>query len=312
MRPRTACTPAATLLFVLGLSAAASAQPGRVGGVVRDEDGQPIKGATVIAENREINSSFTATTDDRGRFIIIGLRSGVWRFVAQAPGYAPEAGEVPIRSVGALNPPITFALRRTAPETLGALSNISNRELQESLGRADKLFAEGRWNDAVRAYRRVLERAPVLTSIHLQIAAAHRGRGDLPAAIAAYEELLKLDEDNPQATIGIALAQMERGDLPAAEATLTAAAASTSEAELPYRLGEVKRRQGDSAAAADWYARAAAADPSWGKPLYELGDLALSAGDTTSAARYLEQVIAVDPLSPEADRARIALEGLNK
>ena len=36
---------------------------------------QPIKGATVTAENPDASpSSFTATTDDKGRFSIIGLQ----------------------------------------------------------------------------------------------------------------------------------------------------------------------------------------------------------------------------------------------
>ena len=58
-------------------AASAAAQTGRVGGVVKDEAGQPIKGATVTAENPGASpSSFTATTDDKGRFSIIGLKTG--------------------------------------------------------------------------------------------------------------------------------------------------------------------------------------------------------------------------------------------
>ena len=70
----------------------ASAQSGRVGGVVKDDSGEPIKGATVSAENMNIAQSFTATTDDKGRFVILGLRSGPWQFIAQAPGFDQVAG----------------------------------------------------------------------------------------------------------------------------------------------------------------------------------------------------------------------------
>jgi len=76
-------------LFVLALAGTAAAQTGRVGGVVKDEAGNPIKGATITAENPSASpSSFTATTDDKGRFSIIGLKSGTWTFSGQAPGYA--------------------------------------------------------------------------------------------------------------------------------------------------------------------------------------------------------------------------------
>src|SRR5690242_4074964 len=90
---------AATL--VTALAATASAQTGRVGGQVKDDAGQPIKGATITAENPSASpSSFTATTDDKGRFSIIGLRTGQWTFTAQAPGYAPEAGKLNVQTIG--------------------------------------------------------------------------------------------------------------------------------------------------------------------------------------------------------------------
>ena len=68
-------------LFVVTLAGRVAAQTGRVGGIVKDEAGNPIKGATITAENPAASpSSFTATTDDKGRFSIIGLKSGQWSF----------------------------------------------------------------------------------------------------------------------------------------------------------------------------------------------------------------------------------------
>src|SRR5438045_9336120 len=94
------------------LAGTAAAQTGRVGGTVKDEGGQPIKGATVTAENPNASpNSFTATTDDKGRFSIIGLRSGGWTFTAQAPGFAAESGKASVQTIGAANPPITFTLK---------------------------------------------------------------------------------------------------------------------------------------------------------------------------------------------------------
>ena len=76
----------------------AAAQTGRVGGTVKDESGQPVKGATVTAQNPNASpSSFTATTDDKGRFSVIGLRGGMWTFSAQAPGFAPESGKLNVQ-----------------------------------------------------------------------------------------------------------------------------------------------------------------------------------------------------------------------
>src|ERR671918_1384802 len=96
-------------LIITTCAVGASAQTGRVGGTVKDEGGQPIKGATVTAENPNASpSSFTATTDDRGRFSIIGLRTGAWKITASAPGFQPSSGSVPVRTIGAPMPPVDF------------------------------------------------------------------------------------------------------------------------------------------------------------------------------------------------------------
>ena len=83
-----------------GLFAAsvASAQTGRVNGIVHEEGGQPLKGATVTADSQAFGQTFTSTTDDKGRFQMIGLRTGEWRFIAQSPGHSPEGGLLNVRS----------------------------------------------------------------------------------------------------------------------------------------------------------------------------------------------------------------------
>jgi Tfp pilus assembly protein PilF len=294
------------------LGAPALAQNGRVGGVVKSEDGQPIKGATVIAENPNIAQSFTASTDDKGRFIMIGLRGGLWRFISQAPGFTP-AGAVANVRMGTPNPPVTFALKKTGNANFGALGGLMARDLQEDLDRADELFKAQRWDEAIAAYRKVLATAPPLSVIHLQIATAYRLKKDYPAALAAYTELLKSDPGNQKASIGIALTELERGDIEAAERTLIAAAqAPEAGRDVFYALGDLKLEKGEVDQAATYYQKAADADPAWGRPLYILGMSALKKGDATGAARFLQQVIAVDPVSAEAELAKTTLDTLNK
>ena len=57
---------------VVASATSVAAQTGRIGGTVKDDKGQPINGATVIAENPQASpSSFTATTDDKA-FVRLG------------------------------------------------------------------------------------------------------------------------------------------------------------------------------------------------------------------------------------------------
>jgi predicted Zn-dependent protease len=300
-------------LALIALAVPAAAQVGRVGGIVRDDGGDPIKGATVTAANSDIGpTTFTATTDDKGRFSIIGLRAGNWKFIAQAPGHTMEAGQLNVR-FGSPNPPLTFTLRRNGPGADAPLGSISARDLQAALAGADALFNQQRWDDAIAAYRAVMTRTPALSVINLQIGAAYRAKKDYDGAVEAYSSLLAVDPQNQKAHVGIALANMERGNVDAAEAGLLKAAAEPGAGpDVYYQVGEVKLTKGEPEQAAQWFEKAAAADGSWGRPVYKLGVIAMEKGDTEAAAAHMTRVLAVDPVSPEAALARTALNQLKK
>jgi tetratricopeptide (TPR) repeat protein len=303
-------------LCVMALAGDASAQTGRVGGIVKDEAGQPIKGATITAENPNASpSSFTATTDDKGRFSIIGLKTGPWTFTAQAPGFAPEMGKMPVATIGAPNPPLTFTLRKGGgPAAAGsALGGIAAKDLQADLAAADLLYNSQKWDESIAAYRAIMTKAPSLSVINLQIAAAYRNKKEYDNAIAAYNDLLKADPNNDKAKVGIGMTNLEKGDLPAAEDTLgKAAEGAGATREVFYNLGEVKFAKGQADEAAKWYQKASDVDATWGKPLLKLAFVALNKGDNAGALKLAQKLVAVDPTSPEAAAAKQLIEQLKK
>ena len=302
-------------LLVAAFAGSVAAQTGRVGGTVKDDTGQPIKGASITAENPNASpSSFTATTDDKGRFSIIGLRSGRWTFTAQAPGFAPETGALSVQTIGAPNPPLTFTLRKGATGApSSALGSLAAKDLQAELAAADALYNSQKWDDAISAYRAIMAKAPALSVINLQIAAAYRNKKDYDSAITAYNDLLKADPNNDKAKVGIGMTNLEKGDLVAAEETLTRASEGASPTrEVFYNLGEVKFAKGQTEEAAKYYQKAADLDPAWGKPLFKLALVQLNKGDKDGTIKALEKVIAVDPTSQEAAQAKQVIEQLKK
>jgi tetratricopeptide (TPR) repeat protein len=305
------CLLAATLL--LAAAANALAQVGRVSGTVRDERGEPIRGAIIIAENPDASpSSFTVTSDDSGRFGIIGLRSGLWMLRAGAPGFSTDGGELNVRTLPNNTPPVTFRLERLALPP-SALGSISPKDIQTELARADALYNGERWDEAIAAYREILRRSPALSVINLQIAAAYRHRSAFDEAIRTYNELLKADPTNAKATIGIAMTNLERGDPVSAEQTLEVAAqAPGATGELFYELGELKQARALVDEAITAYERAAELNPTWGTPVLALGRIALDRGDAATAQRHFQTVVDVDPVSPEAAEAAILLRQLQQ
>lgn len=300
------------VLALLCVSAVATAQNGRVGGVVREEGGQPLKGATVTADNATIGQSFTATTDDKGRFNMIGLRGGDWRFIAQAPGYSPEGGMLNVRGSGQ-NVPISFELKHSGVAFFGALGGVVGKDLQADLTAADALYSQKKFDEAIAVYRSILNKVPVVTAINLQIASAYRNKKDYDAALAAYADLLKAEPGNEVAKVEMAMTALERGDARTAEDSLLRAAGEPgAPREIFYTLGEVKLAANDAESAATWFQKASNADPYWAKPLLRLGEAAMKKGDNAGAARLLARAVAVDPTAPEAAAAKTALESLKK
>jgi Flp pilus assembly protein TadD len=301
-------------LLVSAWAGAALAQTGRVGGVVKDEAGDPIKGATIRADNSAAApNNFTAVSDDKGRFAMIGLRGGTWTFTIEATGYLPFAMRMNVSTIGQPNPPLLINLKKGAVAPTGALASVNAKDLQNDLATADLRFNNQQWDEAIAGYRAILVKAPALTVINLQIAGAYRGKKDYDSAIATYNELLKVDPTNEKAKIGIGMTNLEKNDLKAADDTLTAAVQQPSAGrEVFYSLGEVKFAKGDTGEATKWYQKAADTDPTWGKPWFKLGLVALNKGDKDAATRMMEKVIAVDPVSPEAAQAKLVVEQLKK
>jgi Tfp pilus assembly protein PilF len=303
------------VLFIVAVAASAAAQTGRVGGVVKDEAGNPIKGATVTADNPGASpSSFTATTDDKGRFSIIGLKSGPWSFAVQAPGFGPETGKMSVSTIGAPNPPLAFTMKKGgAAGPTSALGGTAAKDLQADLQNADALFNSAKYDESIAAYRQIMVKAPALSVINLQIAAAYRNKKEYDNAIAAYNDLLKVDPNNDKAIVGVGMTNLEKGDLKAAEDTLTRAAQGPKPTrEVFYNLGEVKFSKGQTDEAATWYQKAVDLDPSWGKPIFKLALVQLNKGDKDATIKMLEKVISADPTSQEAAQAKTVIEQLKK
>ncbi len=310
-----------TLLAALAVVAAlavsvvpASAQVGRIGGTIKDQNGQPIKGATVTAENPSASpSSFTATTDDRGRYSIIGLKSGSWMLTAAAPGFQPSSGNVPVRTVGTPLPPVNFVLAPGAAGPAGALAGVNTKELQAELAKAEEMMNGQQYDEAIAAYQAMLAKTPALTMLHMQIGRAQRLKKDYDGALASYTTLLAAEPTNDRAKIEVGMTHLEKGDFAAAETALLEVAESASASrEVFYNLGEVKFAKGETDEAVTYYQRAVDIDGNWGKPLFKMGLAKLQKADTAGTIEIMNKVIAVDPNSAEAAQAKALIEQLKK
>jgi hypothetical protein len=205
---------------VLCSAAPAAAQSARATGTVRDIEGRPVKGATVRATNPDaIPSRVVSTSDDRGRWAMIGLRTGTWTFDVEAPGFARVQAPAAVRVAG--TPPLAFTLARDPGPIPGALPT----NIQAQLTAANMMRDQGRLDQAITAYRDIRVKHPKLTAINLVIADAYRKKASqetdaaarrslLDLAVASYSEALKGDDENMRARTELEAVRVEIGALP--------------------------------------------------------------------------------------------------
>jgi tetratricopeptide (TPR) repeat protein len=273
-------TFAAAAAMALVFSVSAAAQTNRIGGVVRDETGATIRGATVRAEMGGPGSNaapvtLTTATDARGRFVFVVTRSGEWRLTFDAPGFQAQTIPLGVRLGGAA-PNLDIKLeRRESPEAFGALAGVDSKSLSAQLVAAAALYDEGRHDQAIAAYREIKAKAPALSLVNFQIGNSYLAKKSYSEAEAAFEEVLKADAEDPNGL---------------------------------FAMGTLREAQGNTAEAQNWYQKAAAADAIWTRPLMKLATLATAAGDRATASRHLARVIDLDPTSPDGQQAAAMLK----
>lgn len=127
--------------------------------------------------------------------------------------------------------------------------------------RASVLAGQRQWAAAADAFRAVLKDDPDIGDVWLQLARAEEAQGRLPAALEAYQELIRRQPDDPAGLTGAAaiLVQMGRFDEARAHAELATTTAPAIAHELLARLA---LQRGDIEAARRHAADGEAADPS--------------------------------------------------
>jgi Carboxypeptidase regulatory-like domain/Tetratricopeptide repeat len=215
----------------------------RLAGTVKNLAGQPIKVATIRAVNPSaVPREFTATSDQKGDWAIMGMRSGLWEITASAPGFDSSTVAVRVAS-GFNNPKLQFVLVGTPQK--GAMDGVDVRKLQISLSTAESMMAQEKWDEAIAEYRNILAMAPALDMVNLALGRAFLLKKDYAGASAAFGVLLKKDARNQKALLGLGRTQYEQGDRSAAVATLEQAISidgATSEAAEARGLLEQARK----------------------------------------------------------------------
>lgn len=300
----------AYLLILLGWLAAsansAAQQLARISGTVTDEQGNPIAGARVEAENPvNLPSLLSTTTDAKGRFAFGGVNVGDWKLRVTADGY--HSYEEAFRAGVRANVRKEIRLKRATGAALLATSEKARKEATD----AQERFEAGDYDGAIQLYRELLAKVPEIYQIHFNIALSLERKQDLVAAVSEYRLFLEKEPEQYDANFNLANILVRSGRheeaIPYYE-KCTQIARDNAVAFFNLGLALFQTKQADAATSA--FERALAVDPKLADAHFMLGNIHLGKGDTAKAREHYERFLELAPDAPNAAAAREALAQL--
>ena len=126
---------------------------------------------------------------------MLGLRTGTWRFVVDAPGFLRLDVNAPVRVANA--PPMQFTLARDP----GPVPNALEHNVQQRLKEAATLRDAGQLDQALTVYQDIYVKNPRLTSVNLVLADVYQRKAvpDAPGEVSKPYLPAGVDYRNPSA-----------------------------------------------------------------------------------------------------------------
>jgi hypothetical protein len=123
---------------------------GRLRGFVFDEDSNPSEGVRVKLFSLKSQEGFETVTDAGGKWVAAWIRGGKWNIGFLKVGYEPKKISANISEIKR-NPDIELRLKKI--EGL-----VITEELKAELGKGNKLFEQGSYQEALEVYQKILEK----------------------------------------------------------------------------------------------------------------------------------------------------------
>jgi tetratricopeptide (TPR) repeat protein len=305
MRTINALVVGVGLLAAAPLSAQDWKGTGRLSGSVTDTDGKPLAGATVKLELPERGGGTTLTTNNKGRWALLGVAAGAWNIDVSLDGYASKALSVTLPAESVRLPPIEVQLEKAGPAG-------PSPELAKLAAAADAAYKAGRFAEARAEYEKLLAARPDLApTIHQQIGFSYVQEQQFDKAVEHLEQVLAAEPGNAQVRAIAAQAALEGGQLDKARALLAGLdETKVTNPDAFFNLGIDFFNAGQSKEAVEYLDKAIELDPASVDAYYRRALAHLGLGHTAEARADFQKVIELQPDGEMATMSKKALEQL--
>jgi Tfp pilus assembly protein PilF len=266
------------------------------GSVVDSKSGAPVKGAKLeLRYGRGGHGGPDITSDNNGKWAILGLAAGPWDVDVSAPGYDTRKVAVQMTE-GQRIPPMKIELDPAAPavaapadtplaqEELKIGGVAVSKEIAGAVEAGNAALTAKNYADAVTNFEKASAALPTVAPIKFALARAYDGAGNVEKAIATLAELHQADPANTQY--------------------------ASIYTEMLLNAGIAQMNKKAPAAALPYFTKAIAADEKSHLGYYYRGLAYIQAGKAKDAKADLDKVVELAPNSDEAKEAREYLKSI--
>ena len=302
-------------VFCLGVAGPALAQGGMIKGKVLDGQGQIVPDAKIVIASTESDArKFETTSDKKGEFIQIGLRSGPYKVTATKERVGSQTLNAVVRQGGS-GSQLEFRLSPVSAMTAGDQKKLV--ALQAAYSAGSDAAKAGNHDLAIAKFTEAVGLVPDCKDCYLNLAYAQTEKKMYAEAEASFKKVVDLDANSSEAYSGLASLYnaQKKYDLAQAAGAKAAALAPAGGgggggAEASYNQGVILFNSQKFQEAKAQFETAVKANPGMALAQYQLGMTSLNLGEIPNAVKALEAYLQLEPNGDKAAEVKTALPAL--
>ncbi len=304
----------ALLSMAILLAPEAYAQTGSIRGQIVDENEQPVDEVEIVFQFLGgVNREYTATSDEDGDFIRAGLPTGRYQLTFTKSGH--QSYQYELKVLG--GPPTRMGKVVLPALSEGARSDLEEQKLHQAI---TLVFKEGvaamnaeDYAAAIAAFEKVLEIDPEMPEAIYNIGVAHENLGQMNRAVTFYKKAVELQTSAVEPYQALATIYTANQQWPEAMAMLLEAEKlQPDDVATLFDLGAVAMNAGDVPTAQRAFQRVVKLDDAHALGHYQLGMVYVNQGKSEEAVAHMEKYLELEPDGPQTATATGILDYLKK
>jgi tetratricopeptide (TPR) repeat protein len=287
------------------LFSAAYTGKGKLKGVVKDENGNPVEGVTVKLFSLKAASGFNVRTDKNGKWKAMWIRAGIWHIDFEKPGYESKKISVNVATYKT-NPLVEIVLKKMEGVEI-------SKDFIEKINKGNKLFEEKKYDEAIKLFEELIKEKPELKMINQNIGNCYFAMEKYEKAVEYYKKALKDKGDNTDMFIAIGNSYINmKNNEKALEWYKKADTSKIKDFNVLYNIGVIFYNNFNYKKALEFFKMAVDHNGDFADGWYQLGMTLVAVNKQKEAIDALNTFLKLAPDSPNAQTAKAIIDAFKK